>query len=154
MCFVTKISAMYGYVEEPSRSSVTAYLPHTPSQKKAKALSSFLIYRLYLSTTPQAMGFQSDRRLLPSSQVSDLPDTVRTAPIACGTLGHTDCGYAGVSLYPAAALGKTGCNPGPADIHSSLALSWSWRVFCLAPRNRKVPDEMNLKLSFTIFVVK
>ena len=155
MCFVTKISAMYGYVEEPSRSSVTAYLPHTPSQKKAKALSLFSsLFRLYLSTTPQATGFQSGRRLLPSSQVSDLPDTVRTAPIACGALWHTDCGYAGVSLYPAAALGKTGCNLGPADIHSSLALSWSWRVFCLAPRNRKVPDEMNLKLSFTIFVVK
>ena len=154
MCFVTKISAMYGYVEEPPRPFMTAYLPHTPSQKKAKALSSFLIYRLYLSTTPQATGFQSGRRLLPSSQASSLPDTVRTAPIACGTLWHTDCGYAGVSLYPAAAHGIAGCNPGFTDIHLSLAFSWSWRVFCLAPRNRKVPDEMNLKLSFTIFVVK
>lgn len=48
---------MYGYVEEPSRSSVTAYLPHTPSQKKAKALSSFFKYRLYLSTTPQPRDF-------------------------------------------------------------------------------------------------
>ena len=154
MCFVTKISAMYGYVEEPSRSSVTAYLPHTPSQKKAKALSSFFKYRLYLSTTPQATGFQSGRRLLPSSQASDLPDTVRTAPIACGALWHTDYGYAGVSLYPAAAHGIAGCNPGFTDIHLSLAFSWSWRVFCLAPRSRKVPDEMNLELSFTIFVVK
>lgn len=134
---------------------MTAYLPHTPSQKKAKALSLFSsLFRLYLSSTPQAEGFQSGRRLLPSSQVSDLPDTVRTAPIACGALWHTDCGYAGVSLYPAAALGRTGCSSGLTEIHSSLALLWSWRVICAAPRSRKVPDEMCLKLSFTISVVK